>query len=75
MTPLTKRVQRRCIKTKDAGKRLVIAFDTGDTEEIAIRRERSRKWFRVPVLDIYHLAVKRELGLTRGARRKKTPRA
>ena len=67
MTPLTKRVQRRCIVTRDAGRRLVVALDAGD--EVAVRLERGKKWFRVPIIDIYHLAVKRELGL-KGARRK-----
>ncbi len=73
MTPLTKRVQRRCIDAKDAGRRLVVALDAGD--EIAVRLERGKKWFRVPIIDLYHFAVKRELGLTRLARRKKAGRA
>lgn len=68
MTPLTKRVQRRCLVSKDAGRRIVVALDSGD--EVAVRLERGRKWFRVPIIDIYHMAVKRELGLTRKARRK-----
>ena len=71
MTPLVKRVQRRCERTKDGGKRLVVAFDAGDHEEIAIRRERSRKWFRIAIIDVYHLAVKRELGLAGIKRRGK----
>lgn len=69
MTPLMKRVQRRCLVTKDGGRRLVVALDAGD--EVCVRRERSPKWFRVPVIDIYHMAVKRELGLTKKARRDK----
>lgn len=69
MTPLTKRVQRRCVASKDAGRRLVVALDAGD--EVAVRLERGRRWFRVTVIDIYHLAVKRDLGLSRKARRKK----
>ena len=61
MTPLVKRVQRRCETTKDGGRRLVVALDPGD--EIAVRLERGRKWFRVAIIDVYHLAVKREMGL------------
>ena len=68
MTPLTKRVQRRCIIARDAGRRLVVALDAGD--EFAIRLERGKKWFRVPAIDVYHLAVKRELGLKRKLKRR-----
>ncbi len=69
MTPLVKRVQRRCERTKDGGKRLVVAFDVGEHEEIAIRRERSRKWFRVPIAEIYCYAVKKSLGLKQTRRK------
>lgn len=55
--------------TRDAGRRLVIALDAGD--EVAVRLERGKKWFRISVIDVYHLAVKRELGLKRIARRTK----
>ena len=69
MTPLQKRVQRRCQAARDGGRRLVVALDPGDVEVIGLRLERGRKWFRVPVMEVYHLAVKRSMGLAKPARR------
>lgn len=68
MTPLTKRVQRRCTTTRDGGRRIIVAMDPGD--DLMFRLERGKKWFRVPVIDIYHFAIKRELGLKQVARRR-----
>ena len=66
MTDLTKRVRRRCLQTKDAGRRIVVALEAGD--EILLRRERGRRWFSLPIIEVYHLAVKRALGLKRKTR-------
>lgn len=59
MTPLTKRVQRRCVITKDAGRRIVVAIEPDDI--IAFRLERGKRWFRCPVAAAYMFTVKREL--------------
>lgn len=69
MTPLTKRVARRCVDTRDAGRRLVVALDLGDT--IMVRLEHGRQWYRLSVLEAYHHAVKRALGLKQAARKTK----
>lgn len=66
MTDLNKRVKRRCLITKDAGRRIVVALEAGD--EILLRREHGRRWLRISVLEVYHLAVKRALGLKRKTR-------
>ena len=67
MTPLTKRVQRRCVVTRDAGRLLVVSLEPGD--EITVRLEHGKRKWRLPLIAVYHLAVKVELGLKQTARR------
>lgn len=59
MTDLRHRVRRRTCVAKDAGRRLVVALEPGDV--MAIRPERTRKWYRLPLSVVYAQAVRADV--------------
>lgn len=58
MTPLDRPVTRLTRGSRDGGRLLVVTLEPGDT--IAVRHQGCRRVWRLPVLAVFHAAVKQE---------------
>lgn len=65
-TPLRKTVVREALRTRDAGRSIIVSLEPGDV--IAFRLKGCRRTFRTTLAACYCMAVKQEL---RDRRRKK----
>lgn len=71
MTTLTRPVVRKCSRTAEQGRPIIVALEPGDV--IALRQKGRRGWYRLTVSSVFWSAVKadaREKAREKAARRK-----
>lgn len=68
MTPLNKSVRRVCVNARDGGRPIVASLELGDL--IGVRLHGTRRTLYVPIMAIYHGAIKAERALKVKSKRK-----